>query len=150
MTLASPSDHESIRNTIALYCIALDQKDWKLLEETFTPDAKFEYPEPLGCFQGVSALQEKVASKIDNLLTQHALTTQRITLVSDKSALAVTYVTGSHFGTGVNEHKGFTILASYEDELVKDEFDGIQGWRIISRKVIGQGRVTGDTSLLFG
>lgn len=33
-------NYEAIRNTIALYCIALDTKDFDLLEQVFTPDVE--------------------------------------------------------------------------------------------------------------
>lgn len=38
------SDYEAIRNTVALYCIALDTKDFDLLDEVFTADVETVYP----------------------------------------------------------------------------------------------------------
>lgn len=37
-------DYEVIRNTIARYCIALDTKDFGLLDEVFAKDLKAKYP----------------------------------------------------------------------------------------------------------
>lgn len=40
----NPFDFEAIRNTIALYCIALDTKDFQLLDNVFVPDLEAKYP----------------------------------------------------------------------------------------------------------
>lgn len=40
----SPLDYEAIRNTLALYCIALDTKDFELLDQVFTADVETIYP----------------------------------------------------------------------------------------------------------
>lgn len=41
---ATALDRFAIQNTIARYCLALDSKDWKLLEQTFTDDVEGDYP----------------------------------------------------------------------------------------------------------
>lgn len=40
----NPLDYEAIRNTIALYCVALDTKDFDLLDQVFTADVETVYP----------------------------------------------------------------------------------------------------------
>lgn len=40
----SPIDYELIRNTIALYCIALDTKDFDLFNKIFLEDVVTVYP----------------------------------------------------------------------------------------------------------
>lgn len=40
----NPIDYEVIRNTIARYCIALDTKDFDLLNEVFVEDLEAKYP----------------------------------------------------------------------------------------------------------
>lgn len=44
MATPNPYDYEAIRNTIALYCIALDTKDFDLLDQVFTADVETVYP----------------------------------------------------------------------------------------------------------
>ncbi|THY51516.1 hypothetical protein D6C97_06669 [Aureobasidium pullulans] len=70
--MANPHDYNAIRNAISLYCIALDTKDWPLLEKVFTKDVFAQYPfndEPilgyvdeLVCVEGDAAEMEAGAS----------------------------------------------------------------------------------------
>lgn len=43
-TSAHALDHFAIQNTIARYCIALDTKNFDLLEDVFTKDVHAKYP----------------------------------------------------------------------------------------------------------
>jgi hypothetical protein len=57
------SDYNAIRNTISLYCIALDNKDWTLLEKVFAKDVVAIYPfndEPI---LGVDALSKRIQQR---------------------------------------------------------------------------------------
>lgn len=40
----NPSDLLSIRNTLARYCVALDTKDFSLLDDVFLPSVRASYP----------------------------------------------------------------------------------------------------------
>lgn len=58
-----PHDYDAIRNTIALYCIALDNKNWTLLEKVFEKDGIAIYPfndEPI---LGVDALSKRIQQR---------------------------------------------------------------------------------------
>lgn len=44
MSASNSLDYEAIRNTISLYCIALDTKNFDLLDEVFTVDVETVYP----------------------------------------------------------------------------------------------------------
>lgn len=58
-----PHDYDAIRNTIALYCIALDNKNWTLLEKVFEKDVIAIYPfndEPI---LGVDALSKRIQQR---------------------------------------------------------------------------------------
>jgi hypothetical protein len=58
-----PHDYNAIRNTISLYCIALDTKDWALLEKVFEKDVVAIYPfndEPI---LGVDALSKRIQQR---------------------------------------------------------------------------------------
>lgn len=61
--MANPHDYNAIRNAISLYCIALDTKDWPLLEKVFTKDVFAQYPfndEPI---LGVDALSKRIQQR---------------------------------------------------------------------------------------
>lgn len=55
-----------------------------------------------------------------------------------KTAYAVTYFTGIHFGTGKWEGQNLTAYGKYHDELVRLS-DG--KWRVSAREVTFMGRV---------
>lgn len=56
-------DYEAIRNTIALYCIALDTKNFRLFEDIFTEDVETIYP-----FRGSSSGRQDIANAIEKRL----------------------------------------------------------------------------------
>ncbi|KAJ3549012.1 hypothetical protein NM208_g711 [Fusarium decemcellulare] len=142
--MASVSDHELIRNAIALNCLAFDKKDWHLTKQCFTEDCVVDYPEPLGIIRGLSAYTERLQKAIGHLQTQHALTTQIIDITSDVTASAMTYSRAIHFLDG----KTFFAEGRYEDELVRVTVDGKRRWLIKERKVVTMGVPRGDWSLL--
>ncbi|KAI9923908.1 hypothetical protein ASPWEDRAFT_436824 [Aspergillus wentii DTO 134E9] len=143
------SDHELIRNAIAYFPIAVDKGNYELLSKAFTTDAVIKYPEPIGTLTGLVEIIQRTKAFLTNMKTHHALTTQAIELTSENTATATTYCMAGHFGTGDYEGKQLTGWADFNDKLVKGEFDGEQGWRIVERVVDFHVPHTGDRSL-FG
>ncbi|OCL00634.1 uncharacterized protein K441DRAFT_651620 [Cenococcum geophilum 1.58] len=134
-------DHIAIQNTLARYCIALDDKDFAALSDVFVADCDAHYPIPGGDLKGVTAVQNAIQARLKPVTSQHALTTQTITISEDgMTASAVTYFTGVHFGTGVKEGQSVTAYGKYLDELVRSETQSEQ-WRIKRRECKFMGRV---------
>ncbi len=142
--ITATADHENIRNVIALYSQALDEKQWQWMAQVMTPDISLEYPPPLGIYKGVPACQAGVKKAISHLATCHELTTQSIKLTGPKTASAKTYCTASHY----DGDKYFRAHSRYDDELVKDVFSGELAWRIKRRVVTVLGIPQGDWTLL--
>ncbi|OBW66928.1 MAG: Uncharacterized protein AUREO_029930 [Aureobasidium pullulans] len=149
--MANPHDYNAIRNAISLYCIALDTKDWPLLEKVFTKDVFAQYPfndEPI---LGVDALSKRIQQRLKPVTTQHALTTQHLIIApssSSPTAKATTYFTGVHLGRGKWEGQQVTAYGKYVDELVCIEGDAVETeagatgiWEISKRTVMFFGRV---------
>jgi SnoaL-like domain len=124
----------TIRNTLADYCIALDDQNFDLLRSVFTNDTTADYSavtpgsDPL---HGVDAIIAKVETVLKDRKTQHALSTQKIEFQSDGSAEVRTYFTANTFTTA-GEYMHFQVFGYYQDRLV-DEGDG--KWRIMTRTV---------------
>jgi hypothetical protein len=77
-------------------------------------------------------------NSLSPVFTQHALTTQLITVHSDNStASATTYFTAMHFGTGQYANETLTAYGKYVDHLVKGEHGS---WKIERRmcNIIGR------------
>ena len=80
-------------------------------------------------------------SRLAPIRSQHALTTQTITVSPDgKGAEAVSYFTGIHFGQGKWEGKEVTAWGKYTDTLVlvqgKESLPGASGQWLINRRVV--------------
>lgn len=83
--------------------------------------------------------------RLSPVTTQHALTTQQITIAASGTEAEVkTYFTGIHFGTGKWEGQQVTAWGMYEDTLRVDpegQGQGVEGasgngrWRVCRRKV---------------
>ncbi|KAH7114193.1 SnoaL-like domain-containing protein [Dendryphion nanum] len=124
--------HDLIRDTIARVAIAIDQKDWNSLHTLFTSDAISDFPAPIGTHTSITSLQHSLQGALKDLSTQHSLTTQTIAL-ADKTAKVTTYATTAIVEKGKEGGGTHTSLGSYEDELVRDEFNGQERWRIAKR-----------------
>lgn len=56
-------DYFVIKNTLARYCFALDNKDFGLLSDVFTPDVDATYPFPGGNLKGVNAVASAISKR---------------------------------------------------------------------------------------
>ncbi|KAI5205413.1 hypothetical protein E4T39_03126 [Aureobasidium subglaciale] len=150
--MTNPHDYNAIKNTISLYCIALDDKNWPLLERVFVPNVIATYP-----FNNEPILGLEALIRLNPVTTQHALTTQHLLLHDNGTAKATTYFTGVHLGRGKWVGKQVIAYGKYIDELVcvddAPEAEVEQGatgaWRIESRTVVFFGRV-GEEGVMDG
>ena len=82
--------------------------------------------------------------RLGRIATQHALTTQQIEVANDgKSAKAVTYFNGYHFGREKHTGEVLSAYGAYHDELVPTA----NGWRISRREVKFTARI-GDEDIM--
>lgn len=124
------SDRLQIQDLLTRYTVALDTKDWALLDSCFTPDAHVDYTSSggtSGAYPEVRKWLEKALSLFT--MTQHFISNTTLELEGDR-AHARTYVINP---MGMPKEGGglriFTVGAYYDDELVYT--DG--GWRIAKR-----------------
>lgn len=61
--MASFVDYIAVKNTLSLYCVALDTKDFRLLEEVFSQDAETSYPFEGGNMVGVQAIGDAIGKR---------------------------------------------------------------------------------------
>ncbi|KAL1303029.1 hypothetical protein AAFC00_003342 [Neodothiora populina] len=148
-------DYEAIRNTVALYCIALDTKDFSLFQDVFASTLDARYPFG-GAFDDRDALANAIRKRLEPVTTQHALTTQSITIDEGaSSASATTYFTGIHLGQGRWKGQIVTAYGRYDDRLEcspgsSKVVPGATGqWLITKRKVTFMGRV-GEEGVMKG
>ncbi|KAJ4344734.1 uncharacterized protein N0V89_012478 [Didymosphaeria variabile] len=161
-TPVNPLDHLAIQNVLARYCEALDTKNWSLLQKVFVPDVQADYPFNRG-LKGADAVADAIKNRLGPIRTHHSLTTCSVTFQpnknspSGKSATAVTYFVGCHFGQGPHEGKVLQAYGRYVDELEVQEvgpggdYEGVQGasgvWRI-RRREVGFTQRVGDEKIM--
>ncbi|KAK3114109.1 hypothetical protein LTR53_007894 [Teratosphaeriaceae sp. CCFEE 6253] len=145
-------DYFAIQNTISRYCLALDTKDFELLKQVFTPDVDTIYPFG-GQRKGVQSVADAIQNRLAPVASQHALTTQQIEVAADgKSAEAITYFTGVHFGKGKWDGKEVTAWGKYTDTLTlsegKQALPGASGQWLISRREVSFTKRLGEEGVM--
>lgn len=130
---------QSIRDTLALYPLALDGRNYDILDKIFVSDVKAEYMEPLGTFSNVQDLKSGLAKVLGGLAsTQHNYGTQIINVLSPTTAASVTYIHASHFmnpeaidpNVFLDDGNVFYGFAQYQDSWTR-QADGL--WKITNR-----------------
>jgi|SRR5579871_32236 len=132
----SPQTILNIQNTLANYCIALDDQDFQLLHKVFTPDTVANYGAVTSGnddIHGVDSIITKIEEVLKNKRTQHALSTQRITFRVDGSCDVRTYFQVHTFTDDPETGLKHTTFFGYYDDHLKDV--GTQTWCILERKV---------------
>ncbi|KAK5953612.1 hypothetical protein OHC33_005556 [Knufia fluminis] len=132
---------EAIRQTMALYALAIDGRNFEALRKVFTIDTRANYSDPIGVLNGVQAIIDTLPPGLANFVsTQHHLGTQYIDICSPNSAVSVTYFQATHFFTpynGVaNPVDGSQVLidrAQYQDVWARQ---GDGSWRITNRNLV--------------
>ncbi len=130
MTVQEISDRIQIHDLLVRYTVAIDTKDWKLLDGCFLPDAHVDYTATGGIkgpYREVRAWLEKALSAFP--MTVHFISNSTVTLEGDQ-ARARTYVLNP---MGFPKPDGnlhiFTVGGYYVDQLVRTP----DGWRIAER-----------------
>lgn len=96
-----PTAQSQIRNTLALYPLSIDSKNFAALDRVFTCDVVANYSAPLNVIIGLSHLQEVLSESLFHVTTQHSFATQAIDVPDEGGeAKSLTYFTATHFGQG--------------------------------------------------
>ena len=130
LSMQEISDRFEIQDLLVRYTVAIDTKDWKLLDQCFLPDAQVDYTATggiKGAYPEVRAWLEKALSAFP--MTVHFISNSTVTLQGD-AARARTYVLNP---MGFPKPDGslhiFTVGGFYVDRLVRTA----GGWRIAER-----------------
>ena len=130
LSLEQISDRIEIDDLLVRYTMAIDQKDWALLDQCFTADAHLDYTSA----GGIAGDYPKVRAWLEKALAPFAMTVHYITnstvKLAENSATARTAVLNP---MGFQQEDGsmhqFTVGAYYNDKLVRTT----DGWRIVER-----------------
>jgi SnoaL-like domain len=92
----------SIRNTLSIYPLAVDGKNFSAPNRVFTEDVIADFPEPTGVASGLANVEKILETALEAVSWQHLLGTQVIGLGWEGPCTAgtLTYFAASHFGKG--------------------------------------------------
>jgi hypothetical protein len=131
LTLQDISDRIEINDLLIRYSKAIDQKDWKLLDTVFTPDAEVDYVSSggiKGSYPEARAWLEKALAIFP--ITVHYVTNSEVTLAGDRAAARTAVYNPMFFKNPDGTLHHFAVGAYYVDELVRTK----GGWRIAKRR----------------
>jgi 3-phenylpropionate/cinnamic acid dioxygenase small subunit len=131
LSLQELSDRIEINDLLIRYTQAIDQKDWKLLDTVFTPDAELDYVSSGGIegrYPEVRAWLEKALAIFP--VTLHYVTNSEVTLRGDAASARTAVYNPMFFKNPDESMHHFAVGAYYVDELVRTK----QGWRIAKRR----------------
>lgn len=134
MPATSPDQHDladraAISDVLDDYALAIDSRDWDLLETLFTGDAQLDYTEsgvPAGGRDEVLASIRQILPSV--ALTQHVLTNRRIR-VSGDAAEARTELLNPLLFSGDDGTQLMLLGGVYEDRFRRTD----DGWKIEAR-----------------
>ncbi|KAK3170332.1 hypothetical protein OEA41_009719 [Lepraria neglecta] len=124
-----------ILNTLSLYPLAIDGKNFSALTLVFTNDIIANYSPPIGVVSGLSNVNAVLQESLAPVDTQHSYGTQAVKLMGEAQARSLSYFTASQFGRG--EYYG-------EDTWVKVSDDE---WKINTRNLVYMGPNIGNISV---
>jgi ketosteroid isomerase-like protein len=121
------ADRQEIAELCARYAIALDTRDWELLESCFAPAPVFVHPG--GRLEGFAAILDRTRTALAPLTaTQHLLGTM-VAEVDGDTARSVCYFQAQHVRAGTPGGDTYIIAGRYADMLTRTA----DGWRITER-----------------
>jgi 3-phenylpropionate/cinnamic acid dioxygenase small subunit len=130
LTHQEVSDRIQISDLLTRYTVAIDQKDWSLLDTCFTEDARLDYTSAggiAGTYPEVRAWLEAALAPFP--MTVHFISNTTVELEGDHASTRTAVLNPMGFANPDGTMHLFTVGAYYNDKLRRTE----DGWRIIER-----------------
>jgi len=130
LSIKEISDRIRINDLLVRYTLAIDTKDWDLLDSVFQPDATVDYTTSGGIrgkYPEVKAWLEKVLATFP--MTQHLISNSTITIDGDRATGRTMVFNPMGLKNKEGQLQVFYVGAYYLDKLVRTP----EGWRIAER-----------------
>ncbi|KAH7035839.1 uncharacterized protein B0I36DRAFT_319191 [Microdochium trichocladiopsis] len=156
------ADMELIRRTISRYALAIDGRNFPVLDSIFTQDALANYSE-VGFMSGIQEIKATLSAALTLFaMTQHLMGTSVIQLCREEqegtvngsvlSAVSATYVLATHFPApstgwpGVISPEDIAVVpVMYQDSWTREvDCHGAVAWKIRGRYLLYQGLLIGS------
>jgi 3-phenylpropionate/cinnamic acid dioxygenase small subunit len=130
LSLREISDRIQIQDLLVRYTVAIDTKDWSLLDRCFTPDAHVDYTATggtKGAYPEVRKWLEKALAPFP--MTVHYISNSTVELKGDEASSRTYVINPMGFPKEDGSLHIFTVGGYYVDKLVRTD----EGWRIAER-----------------
>ncbi|MCJ1393889.1 hypothetical protein MMC18_006765 [Xylographa bjoerkii] len=146
LSLTATSATVALQQTLALYPLAIDGKNFSTLSAVFTPNVVANYSAPLNILYGLDAVEAALQAALAPVSTQHALSTFSVQCLDleEGTAGTIQYFTASQFGRGEYSGQYAYAYGRYVDGWTLRE----EGWRIETRVLEYMGPQVGNLSIL--
>ena len=124
-------DVTAIQQTLALFPLAIDLKQFDLLDAVFAPDAVANFTGH-SVSVGLPAIKTYLSAGLAGLASQHNLGTLYINQTGSDTATSYNWLQGTFFGTGVAANRSYSDFGYYQDDVVKS-----QGRWLVKKRVFG-------------
>ena len=125
--MSKADDYAQIMDTLARYSIAMDTRDWSLLDSVFTEDLVYDAGEWVT--RSLDEYIERLRPYLEGCgPTQHLLGNYQIELAGDEARTRV-YVRAFHVGTRELSKTVYEMFGEYRDEMRRTD----AGWRSARR-----------------
>ncbi len=130
MSLREISDRIAIQDLLTRYTVAIDTKDWNLLDTCFTPDAHVDYTQSGGTKGAYPEVRKWLSMALSVFpVTQHFISNSTVKIDGDRGTARTYVINPMVFKNPDGSDHIFTVGAYYNDELVWT----VDGWRIAQR-----------------
>lgn len=127
IVFGDPVSELQIRNRLSIYAVALDSKDFNRLNQVFTTDVvgRFGFPPPNDVINGLETVKKFLAGALDDIVTQHTLSTTVVEFSSPTAANTTTYLVANYIGQENQTGMTLVFYGQYFDKWVLKK----EGWK---------------------
>ena len=110
----------SIQQTLSRFSVAIDTKQFQLLDSVFTPTATTNFTGKT-IQSGLPAISAYLQNGLRGAVSQHALNTLYVTQSNPNAAHVINFLQGTFFGQGNLTGQILANFGYYEDDMVKGD-----------------------------
>ena len=130
LSLREISGRIEINDLLIRYTVAIDTKNWTLLDTCFTPDAHLDYTTAGGIKGPYPEVREWLQKALAPFpMTQHFIGNTTVKITGDEAQTRTYVINPMGFPNEDGSLHIFTVGAYYNDKLVRTD----EGWRIADR-----------------
>jgi len=140
LSLQEISDRVQIQDLLTRYALAIDTKDWALLDTCFLPDSTVDYTSTGGRKGPYAEIRKWLMEALAPFaVTMHCLGNTSVELEGDRAHVRTYLWNPMGYRKSDGDIHWFTVSAHYVDEMLRTS----HGWRIQQRAIVESAMIGG-------